>query len=197
MKIHNVEQGTDDWFKIKLGKMSASHAQAIGNQGKGLDTYTIDIVTQILTGINKSDYTNADLERGVAMESEARDIYAFEKEVEVKQVGFVEYNDYTGCSPDGIVNDDGLVEIKCPKDTMFTKLLISKKPDSAYVWQCQMQMLVTGFNWCDLVYYNPNFKNPLIIHELKRDEAMIAKLKDGLIMGEGLIKKYLKEVNNV
>jgi predicted phage-related endonuclease len=111
------------------------------------------------------------------MEVEARLLYEVLKEVEVEQVGFVvgdpdfEY----GCSPDGFVGEDGLIEIKCPTIAVHVEYLIKNELPSKYFHQVQGQLLVTGRKWCDFVSYYPVMK-PLIIR-VERDEAFISSLK--------------------
>jgi len=190
MKIHNnIIQRSKDWFKIKAQKMSGSHAQAIGNAGKGLETYIYELMSEFYSSAEKEHFSNEHTERGDELESTARGIYELEKEVEVKQVGFVEYNEFVGCSPDGLVGEDGLIEIKCPNDTEYLKYLLfgEKQIDTKYVWQCQMQMLVVDRNWNDLVIYNPNFKNSMLIFRIERDMASFESLEKGFEVGKAKI----------
>lgn len=197
MKLHNdLEQGSEEWLKIRLGKFTASQAQAISAKGKGLETLIFEKVAEILTGKQKFQYVTNDMERGNELESMARDSYEIETGRLVKQVGFVELDEHTGCSPDGLVDEDGLVEIKCPNDAIFVRYLHDKKIDPAYVWQMQMQMLVTGREWVDFVVFNPNLPKMTSVVRVDLDEVATAKITAGLAFGIQQLKSVLDEVKN-
>lgn len=193
MKLHKCKQGSKKWFKLKLGKLSASNAQAISADGAGLVTLVYKTVAEILSGIREDTYINPDMERGNEQEDTARSAYEMETGNKVTQVGFCELDEYVGASPDGLVGKDGLFEVKCPRASNYVKLLHTKKIDTAYVWQMQMQMLVTGRKWVDYVVFHENFKD-LIIIRVERDEKAIEKLWGGLGSGVSQIKQILKEV---
>lgn len=192
MKIHNMEQRTPEWFKVRELKMTASKASAIGSCGKGLETLCRELVCNHLSSAEQEHYTNEHIERGVEFEDQARFIYEMETSNTVDEVGFVEYSDYVGCSPDGHVGDDGMVEIKCPSDKVYLDYLVDEKVNSGYVWQMQMQMLATGRKWCDYVVYNPNFERNIIIKRIEADKVKQDKLLDGFKIGEARIKELLE-----
>ncbi|MBO7735877.1 MAG: YqaJ viral recombinase family protein [Methanobrevibacter sp.] len=195
MKIYTFEQGTPEWFAVRLGKLTASKAQAIGNAGKGLETLCWEKAAEILTGEFAEQIENDDIKRGVELEDEARNAYSLETGKEVKQVGFIEYSDYAGASPDGLVDDDGLTEYKCKNDVNHLKLITSRVVDSKYIWQMQMQMLVAERDWCDFVSYNPRFTNhPLVIMRFHKDPAYQRKLIEGIKIGTDKILEILKTV---
>lgn len=174
--------------------MTASHAQAIASAGKGLDTYVRELLVEIHSTADKEVYTNEHTERGNELEEVARSLYELETGHIVETVGFVEYNEYSGCSPDGLVGDDGLVEFKCPADKKYLDLLLDEKIDTGYVWQVQMQMLVTGRTWCDLVFFNPNFERSMYIKRIEADPAAHAKIIAGLQAGKKLMDEYEKKI---
>lgn len=194
MKIHKVEQGTPEWLELRKGKMTASHAQAIGNNGKGLDSYIMQIMSEYHSNAEKEHYTNGDIERGLELEPQAREMYELETGKEVEQVGFIESDEYSGCSPDGLVGDDGGIEIKCLNDLNHYKMIVNgeKEIDSKYKWQIQMNLLITGRKWWDYVGYNQNFKKSLLVFRITPDEKMQEKLREGLKNGSLKIKE-LKE----
>lgn len=199
MKIYrNIQQGTPEWHELRLGKMTASHAQAIGNMGKGLDTYCRELAAQIFTGFIEESYTNEAMQTGIDDESLIRRLYEMEECIEVEEVGFIEYSDFAGASPDGLVGDNGGIEIKRQNFIRHNDLILGASDfDTKYIWQCQMNMLVSGRDWWDLVSYNPNFKNKsLFIKQINPDEEMQEKILKGLEKGEELIKKYLEIYNN-
>jgi putative phage-type endonuclease len=198
MLVHNCEQGSELWFAIKNGKFSASDAQPIATAGKGLETLVFEKASEILsTHIFEPDkYTNEDMERGHALEENARESYEINTGTPVTQVGFVEMNENVGCSPDGLVGDDGLIEIKCPKNEVFVRYMYDGKIDPKYYAQMQMQMLVTERKWVDYVVYNPNFVQQVIVKRVERDEVMIEKIKTGLDTGVKLLNEILRKVQN-
>lgn len=194
MKIHNIEQKTDEWFKIRSCKLTASHAQEIGNCGKGLDSYILQIMSEYFSTAEKENYTNENIERGNELEEYARNMYELENDLNVEEVGFVEYNEFVGCSPDGIVGEEGLIEIKCVKDKNHFKIMLDKKIESKYLWQMQMQLLICGKKWCDYVSYNPNFEKSLVIIRVTPDEEKQKKLLDGFKIGESKIKEIINNL---
>ena len=132
MQILNVQQQSSEWFEARQLKMTASHATAVGSCGKGLETYAYEICAEYLSSADKEHFSNEHTDRGNEKEPEARTIYEFETGQAVKEVGFCIHSKHVGCSPDGFVGDDGLVEIKCPSDKVYLKELIEGKISSAY-----------------------------------------------------------------
>jgi putative phage-type endonuclease len=199
MQVHNVTQGTPEWHELRIKyPLTASEAQAIGNQGKGLETLVYEKMAVKYSSGVVENYTNKDLGRGVELEPQARDIYELETGNKVEQVGFVTNEDISkvcGASPDGMVGEDGLIEIKCFDDVKHFKSTIKLEIESKYVWQMQMQMLVTGRKWVDFVAYNPNYKKSLLIERVLADSVMQEKIKTGLAIGENLIKEIENKIN--
>jgi predicted phage-related endonuclease len=171
--------------------MTASNAQAISANGKGLESYIWEVMAGKYATTPEESWSNADMERGKEYEAMARIAYEIERGVLVEQVGFVEY---TGASPDGMVNDDGLVEIKCHGNTKFFQFSIEKKIESKYLWQMQMQMLVTGRQWCDYVAFSPNFEKSIVVVRVERDPIMQEKLLKGIEKGKALIKEIESKI---
>lgn len=194
VKIHNMEQRSDEWFAIKKGKASASRAQAIGNGGKGLENYVIEIMAEYYSIAERENYINEHMQRGIELEPIAKQVYELEHDCEVREIGFAEYNEYIGCSPDGLVGKDGMIEIKCPCDRIYLGILINEKIDSGYVWQCQMNMLILKRKWCDLIFYNPNFKKSMYIKRLKADKKTHEKLLKGFEKVEEEIIKIKNKI---
>lgn len=194
MKIYNdLIQGSDEWLKVRLGRFGGTDAQAVSTAGKGLETLVFEKVGEIITGRLKDSYKNADMERGNELEAQARFAYEMKTGNTVTTVGYVELSEYVGVSPDGLVGDEGLVEIKCPTDANFIKFLVERKPDSKYIWQMQHQMLVTDRKWCDFVIFNDNL-NRIEITRIKRDEEKIKKLEIGLESGIKKIEDILNKI---
>ena len=197
MKIYTNEeipQGSEAWFTVRLGKFTASDAQAIASNGKGLETLVYEKVAEILTHKVKEAYTNDDMERGKELEESARNAYELETGVVVTRVGFIERGSRVGCSPDGLIGEDGLQEIKCINDTNFVKFMVNKDIDTSHIWQMQMQMLVSERKYCEYVVYNPNFPKPIIITRIERDEVAIEKLRIGLEQAHIKLNEILDKV---
>lgn len=194
MKIHDIEQKTDEWYELRRQyPLTASKAQAIGSNGKGLETLVWDVLAERHSTAEKEQISNKDFDRGNELEPNARTIYEMQTGYKVQEVGFVTNNKVSkvaGASPDGLVEKDGLVEIKCFDDTKhFKYIVLGLEPESQYVWQMQMQMLITGRKWCDFVAYNPNYHDSLLVVRVKADAEKQEKLKEGLVAGERLINE--------
>lgn len=196
MIIHNFEQGTPEWFKVRKGKMTASHATAIGNCGKGLDTYITELMAEFYSSGEKINFSNEDIERGHELEEQARSIYELNNDCKVEQVGFIEHNKFIGCSPDGLIGEDGGIEIKCLNDKNYFLHLIDEKQeiDSGHYWQVQMNLLITGRKWWDYVIYNPNYKNSIIVKRIYSDQIKFTALEAGFDVGIGKIRQIIDKM---
>jgi len=197
MKIINLEQGTEEWFAARIGKLTASNAQAIGANGKGLETYIIKIMSEKYSKGDRKNFANEHTDRGNELEPKARELYSFLNDTEVKEVGMMKLNEYVSCSPDGLVGDDGGVEIKCPDDIGYFKFFIDgeKNIDSKYLWQIQMNLLISGRKWWDFVAYNPNFDKSMFVFRIFPDEEKFKKLEAGFEVGIKKIKEIDKKLS--
>lgn len=196
MKIINVEQGTPEWFAARDLKGTASHATAIGNIGKGLETYANKVASEHYSSKSREQWTNEHLDRGVELEPLARQIYEMDNDVEVETVGFMEHNAFIGASPDGFVGKDGGIEIKCPDDDEYLLYLRfgADNIKSDYHWQIQMNLLISGRKWWDLIVYNPNFKKSMLVYRIVPDVDKFEKLKLGFVKFEQIIKSIINVV---
>lgn len=195
--LHNVEQKSPEWFELRLKyPLTASEAQAIGNQGKGLETLIWEKLSERYSIEDKERYTNKDLERGNELEPIARQMYELETGKKVIEIGFVTNETISkvgGVSPDGLT-DTG-IEIKCFEDKKHFKMIIDKKKTGSfeiepqYIWQMQMQMLFLEKDQWDFVAYNPNFKENLLIQTVYADKEKQSAIIKGLEIGEKLIKE--------
>ena len=193
MTIHNVQQQTDEWYELRRKyPLTASKAQAIGNNGKGLETLVWSAMAEVYSTAEKESFSTKDTDRGNELESNARALYEMKTGNKVQEVGFVtdeSISSVGGASPDGLVEDDGLIEIKCFDDVKHFKYSVQGlTPESQYEWQTQMQMLFTGRQWVDFVAYNPNIKESLLIMRIFADKEKQDKIKEGLKKGEEMIK---------
>lgn len=200
MQIHNVEQKTPEWFALRTEyPLTASEAQAIGNQGKGLETLVWEKLAEKYSVGDKDKYTNKDLERGIELEPLARDMYELQTGNKVATLGFVTNHKISkvgGVSPDGkIIEQNGLIEIKCFEDKKHFKNIVNGlEIESQYMWQMQMQMLFTETEFVDFVTYNPNYKESLLIQRVYPDEVMQDAIKSGLKKGEELINEIKEKL---
>ncbi len=195
MKIYQINQNSEEWFELRKGKFTASDAQAIATNGKGLETLVYKKVSERLARGTEPPYTNLDMERGHELEEMARVGYELETGNTVTVVGFCELDENTGASPDGMVDPEGLVEIKCKIGPIFVKEMLTASVDSEHEWQMQMQMWVTDRQWCDYVVFNPNFSRNLIIKRVMRNEDKITKIKAGVESGKTMISSILEKIN--
>lgn len=186
MQIHNIPQHLDDgqanpdWLALRAGKFSGSEAAILLSKGETKRKLILEKATEHIIGkpCNKNKFLTDDMARGIMLEPIARQLYMETTFNDVVEVGFIERDEFSGCSPDGLVDNDGLIEIKSPKDTIFIEQSISKEIRSEYYSQIQYNLFITGRKWCDYVAYNENF--PLLIRRYARDEEFIKKLSDAL-----------------
>jgi len=192
-----MEQRTEEWFQARLGKVTASRvadvlAKIKSGESASRRNYKIQLVSERLTGEKQETYINQAMQDGIDREAFARDRYV-QQFGEVEEVGFIKHPTLeAGASPDGMVGDDGILEIKCPMGSTHTETLMTQDVPSRYVPQIQFQLLVTGRKWCDFVSYNPMFPEHLQVF-VKRVEADLAYQKEL----ESEVKQFLSEVDNV
>lgn len=175
-----MQQGSQEWLDIRLGKLTASRIAMLYSGAKTYRRLKRSIVIERITGEREPFVTNEAIEWGVSTEPLARAAYEMAKDVEVDLVGFVphEYVDGFGCSPDGYVGADGLIEIKCPNTNTHLTYIQEDKPPKKYIPQMQAQMAVTGRAWCDFVSYDPRVEQDLqlFIKRVERDDQYIADM---------------------
>jgi putative phage-type endonuclease len=192
-----MEQRSEEWFQARLGKVTASRvadvlAKIKSGESASRRNYKIQLVSERLTGEKQETYINQAMQDGIDREAFARDRYV-QQFGEVEEVGFVKHPTLeAGASPDGMVGEDGILEIKCPMGSTHTETLMTQDVPSRYVPQIQFQLLVTGRKWCDFVSYNPMFPEHLQVF-VKRVEADLVYQKEL----ESEVKQFLSEVDNV
>lgn len=189
---YDIKQGTDEWHNAKDLKLSASKATAIMANGKGLKTLVRELLTKHYSSgahpAYSNEYRNEHMQRGNDYEASARMIYELETGNKVTEVGLVEMGEYVAVSPDGLVGEEGLLEIKNINDKDFLELIINKKIDSNHRNQMQMQMYVTGRKWCDYFVFNPNFNPNYFMVRIYPDMEEFSRLITGIQHGEQLIR---------
>ena len=159
-----MEQRSEEWFKERLGHLTASRAlDAIAKAGTATRrNYAIQLVTERLTGLQTESFTNAAMQRGTEQEPIARAAYEAHTGVFVEQTGFHKHPTikWLGASPDGFAGS-GLIEIKCPNSNTHVDYLISKEVPAKYKPQMLTQLIVTGRTWCDFVSFDPRLPDHL------------------------------------
>ena len=192
MRIIDCEQGTDEWLAARLGIPSASmYGKIITTQGKWstqADSYINQLVAEVLTGERTPVYQNEHMTRGTELEPEARRMYEFISDNKVDEVGFCMHDTLeAGASPDGLIGDDGGLEIKCPAASTHVEYLRGDTLPSKYKQQVMGCLWITGREWWDFMSYYPNMK-PLIVR-VERDEEYIAELEKCVTKTVNLIKE--------
>ena len=178
----NIIQGSQEWLNCRIGKVTASAvADVLAKTKTGVSAsrgnYLIKLAIQRVTGQIEESYTNDAMQWGIDNEDQARVAYEVASGNFVDQVGFVDHEiiDWFGCSPDGLVNNDGLVEIKCPNSATHWEYFKTKEVPKKYFIQMQAQMSCTGRKWCDFVSFDPRMpeKSQLLIIRVPRDNTFI------------------------
>jgi len=195
--MSDIEQGTDEWFAIRCGKVTASRvADVIATTKSGYSAsranYEAQLICEILTGKPAESYSNAAMAWGTETEPLARAQYELKTGEMVNQVGFVVHPmiEQAGASPDGLVGSEGLIEIKCPNTSTHLDTLLAQKVSSKYITQMTWQMVCTGRKWCDFVSYDPRLPEnlQLFVQRIELDEDYAKKLQNEVVM-------FLVEVN--
>ena len=156
--MSEIVQGSEEWFAARLGKATASKvadivARTRSGYAASRANYMAQLVAERLTGNVAESFTNDAMRWGIDQEPAARRAYEFYVGAEVTEIGFVTHPEIgmSGASPDGLVGDDGLVEIKCPNTAKHIDTLLGKAIEGKYLTQMQWQMACTGRQWCDFV----------------------------------------------
>ena len=199
-KFHNVEQNSEEWFELRLGKATSSNFNKImvwhdkGKWGVWAITYAKKVALERITGKRDEtkSFTSADMERGHTYEPVAIILYEKEKFTEVKEGGFYSMGK-AGDSPDGLVWERGCVEVKTRIPNTFWDRIEKGGVDSSYSWQVQGHLLIGDKDWCDFIDFCPEFpeEKQLLVYRINRDEEIISKLEKRLTEFEGLIQKYI------
>ena len=198
-----IEQGSEEWFQQRLGKVTASRisdvmAKTKTGWGASRKNYMMELLCQRLTGSREDGYTNAAMQRGIDMEPVARAAYEIHTGKDVTETGFILHPlwEDIGASPDGLVGANGMLEIKCPNTAQHVACLRSGEPDSKYWWQMQCQMACADRQWCDFASFDDRLPEPLqlFVVRVERDDQAVSDLVDNSLEFLGELGKIEKEM---
>lgn len=192
-----IIQGSAEWKAQRLGRVTASRvsdliAKTKSGWGASRANYMAQLIAERLTGEVQESYTNAAMQWGLDTEGHAREAYEFRTDAEVLPGGFVLHPTIimSGASPDGLIGDLGLVEIKCPNTATHIETLTEQGVPAKYATQMQWQMACTGRRWCDFISFDPRMPESmrLFVARAQRDDARIEEL-------EGHVRDFLVELD--
>jgi len=185
----DIKQGSEGWFAQRIGKVTASRVADVlatikSGESASRKNYRMQLVCERLTGKKEETFTNVHMERGIELEPIARSLYEMKNDSFVTEVGFVEHPKIkmAGASPDGLVGDDGLIEIKCPTVANHIESITGKPVGtvpSKYIPQIQFQLACTSRAWCDFVSFNNELPEhlQLFVKRVYRDDVYIANME--------------------
>ena len=194
--MDNIIQGSPEWFAVRLGKVTASRvAEVVAKTKSGPSAsranYMALLICERLTGAAAESYSNAAMQHGTDTEPLALSAYEALRGILVQAEGFVLHPDIaqSGASPDGLVGDTGLIEIKCPNTATHLDTLLGKKMPTKHRAQVQWQMACTGRKWCDFISFDPRMPDNMQFFcvRVMRDSGMIDEL-------EREVEKFLFEL---
>lgn len=192
---HDVEQNSDEWFQLRLGKVTSSNFGTImanGDKfGDPAKRYAMKVAIESVTGRKIESYQNEYMIKGTELEPIAKELYETKNGITIINGGFTEYGIY-GDSIDGLVEDYGGIEIKCPKYTTHFSTIIKDNYDISYKWQIQGHMWINDLDWIDYISYCPDFPDnkSLYVHRVDRDENRIVELETKLDLFSKMVKEY-------
>jgi predicted phage-related endonuclease len=197
-----ADQGSPAWLAERLGHCTASRfedATDILKSGKSSakrDTYIWDTVAERLTGIPTEHYVNAAMQYGIDTEPLARMAHEAATGLMVHQVGFLHHKDiqWVGCSVDGLIDEDGIAEYKCPQPKAHLTTILTG--ECTHLPQIQGQLWITGRQWCDFVSFCPYMPEGLRLYRkrIERDDAYIGQLCAGVIAFLGEVQATLDKL---
>lgn len=194
MEIINCEQRSEEWYLARFGKVTASYFSYVLSKGAGRKTYMMKLVNERLTGELGSSYEDDNMRDGMQREAEALARYRATVAAPVTQVGFISLNDYVGGSPDGLVGETGIVEIKCPLSTTHRRYILRDKLPAPYKPQVQGLLWLSGRLWAHFVSDDDRVtEKPSWYKYVPRDEPYIQRLNAAVNI---FVAELKKEIGN-
>ena len=194
--IHNTLQGTEEWKAARVGYctasrfkdlMSEARSKSDGALSKTAESYLYELIGEHLTGKPSGDFETYAMKWGTDHEPQAREAYIWSRGVLVSEAGFElhETEEWIGCSPDGFVESDGLIEVKCPLTyANHVRVIVTGQIPDEHIPQVQGQLWITGRKWVDFVSFHPLCKTDatrLAVVRVPRDDKYIADLSQKVI----------------
>jgi len=196
MRVSDAIQGSDEWLESRLGRPTASNFGRLitptGKASTSAQGYIDELVAQRITGEIPEFFKSAAMERGNELEPAAKALYEFTNDVEVKEVGLCLHDRYEcGASPDGLINQNGGLEIKCPLPHTHVSYLRDGGIPAKYIPQVQGCLWITEREWWDFMSYHPSMED--LIVRVYRDNAYITKLAEQVIRAVEIIETESKK----
>lgn len=198
-----LEQGTPEWLAARAGSLGASQvADALAKTKSGWGASRANVRAQLvrerLTGKPTETFCSGAMQRGKDLEPQARAAYSFMTGHDVAEIAMVKHPAIAGthCSPDGLIAETGMVELKCCGDNRHFEVLDGSPPEDRYVKQCLWQMACTGREWVDLAYFHPDWPTPMqmVVHRIERDKAAIEEMEAEVAAFLGEVDKAVAEL---
>jgi putative phage-type endonuclease len=180
-----MDQRTEEWFEARMGCVTASRtadvmAQTKSGYSASRANYMADLICERLTGSRQAGFSSAAMQWGTETEPQARMAYEIMTGANVIETGFVLHPEIAGfgASPDGLIGDDGLIEIKCPNTATHIETLLNDKVPNKYIIQMHVQMICTGRKWCDFVSFDPRLPvdMQMFVRRVECDETLAAQI---------------------
>jgi len=198
MIVHDVPQRSEAWAQLRLGRLSASRAGDMlatlksGGEAASRRDLRVQLVLEKITNQSQENgHINADMERGTLLEPEALAAYEAQTGHLVQPVGYCAHDSLAaGCSPDGFIQDDGLVEVKCPRAANHLAYLKAQSVPKEHLPQIVHQLWLTGRQWVDLASYDPRWPEPLRLFV-----ARYHRNDDEIALYQQTVERFLAEVD--
>lgn len=182
--IYDIEQGSPEWLALRLGKVTASRFSDVLAKGRGntpsktRQSYLYQLAAEIVTGEPQDSFKSSAMSWGNECEPRARAAYELKNDSDVIECAFIEFSDQLGVSPDGLVGDSGLLEIKCPNTVTQIQRYLKGEFPTEYKAQVQGQLWVSEREWCDFVSFDPRINTSADYFQVRvyRDEDYIFNL---------------------
>lgn len=198
IEIFDFPQKSPEWYEVRKGLVTASMFGTVMAKGKGggdsktRDSYMRKLAGETLSGIPMETYSNDDMERGVEQEPELRARYSFMHDADIIPVGFIKSGN-KGCSPDGLINDDGMVEFKSSAPHVMIEILLANEVPAKHLPQCHGGLWIAERQWVDLVI-GSSPKMPLFVRRIHRDENYIRQIAGAVADFNGELHQMVDKI---
>jgi putative phage-type endonuclease len=196
MKIYtDINQGTPEWFAVRQGKFTSSTISDLFMKETtiGYQEAINRVVFERIAGESPETYSNEFMKRGTELEPQAREAYELETFNKIHEVGFIEFDKWLGGSPDGLIGDEGILEVKVPKWNTLINYILKDIIPKEYVYQMQCNLLVSGRKWCDFYVWHPKFQP--ILKRIKPDLDIQKEINNKVAESIEIVKQRIKQIN--